>query len=249
MAAFGIFRILSGNYLLTLLMLGGAGFLYYLALQEKKRAERRQYTEDNPHSSVARNVLFDDKLRERLQADRSYDPTNIELGDLQTGFTLDYDLKGWQVQRARLDYWKQGPRADTFTRRAELVSNEGERRRLTVHHGDVLTHPLTETVNAYAIDSAMDSYLKAGRFSPPAVMTYRGQRFFREPVAEGLRIDPANNSYQTIQAAEYLTEDRTAVIQIDCLDGKTLEARVGTMVDERRIGSILPGSDEAQAGT
>lgn len=237
----GFFGIISANYLLSLLMFATAAAMFFVAGNERKKAQRIAFEEDNPHSTNL-PVLYDDKILNLLEADKKYDPTNIQLNDLQPNFLLDFNLQNWSVFQVAIDYWQEGNLANTITKRAVIKGAE------EINHLSIDTHkvtddyPVSKVVNIYTIDKNIDKYIKGGKLSTPATINYHGETYFREPINEGLRINASSKTYQSIESADYLNESRTKIIQLQLIGGVDLDAFVGEMVKGRKFGNILPSA-------
>lgn len=239
----GLYSIISGSYLMAMLGLGCAGLLYVMGGQEKKKAARIQYVEDNPHTAST-PVLYDENILEKLKEDAQYDPLDIRPGDLQEGWMLEHDLENWTVEEVHLDYYKEGANAQTLTKRVKL-SNGGKTKYMTARkiHADQ-RYPFTEKVSVYQIDANMDSYWNKTSFNPPVVMSYQGEEYYREPASSGIQVNPKTKGFQQVTFYEYFNKSKTQVIQLQYLDYKTVEAHVGGLIDNREIGGILPNSEE-----
>jgi len=237
----GLFGIISANYLLSLVMFGGAAAMFFVGANERKKAERIEYKEDNPHST-ALPVLYDDKILNLLEEDKKYDPTNIQLNDLQTNFLLDYNLQNWSVFQVAIDYWQEGNLANTITKRAVLKGPENTAHLTIDNHKVTEDYPLAKVVNIYTIDKNIDEYIEDRKLKTPATLNYHGEVYYREPINEGLRINPINKTYQSIESADYLNEARTKIIQLQLTDGVDLDAFVGEMVMRRKFGNIIPSA-------
>lgn len=241
--AVGLFSIISGSYVMAMVGLGGAGLLYVMGGQEKKKAARQQYVEDNPHSASV-PVLYDENILKKIEQDVEYDPLDMKPGDLQEGWIMEHDLESWTVEEVRLDYYKQGANAQGMTKRAKLSSGDRTKfmsaKKIT---GDQ-KYPFMEEVSVYKIDENMDSYWDRKSFNPPSVLRYKGEAFYREPSSSGIQIDPKSKGFQQITAYHYFNDSKTHTIQLQYLDNKTVEAQFGELLDAREIGSILPNSEE-----
>lgn len=235
--------MLGGQYIGMAIGIGLAIFLFSYAKYLNKKEKRYVYEEDNP-LSAGKERLYDEEIINRIEKAK-YDPLNYKLKDIETGSMLDYKTNTWTVDQMRHIYWHDadGSTKGQLEKKIDM-SHKGEELKMQVNL-ELPNHkvPITKAINAYAIDSNMDSYIRNGRFAPPKEITYQGEIYYRESKKSGYSIDPKDYTYVGFDGFDYYNGDKSKVVKLNFWKTQRLEAEVGEVNKEISFSNILPAPD------
>ncbi len=238
--------MLSGSYLMMAIFIGLAVLLFSYSKYLSKIEQRRVFEEDNPISANKKR-MYDEEIIHRIE-NAAFDPVNFQLGNIEDGSLLEYDLKTWNVDKLQYIYWKKAPGVlqNQLSKQASMHTDSGRRSTNILVHQDLENQkvPLTQTVSAFAIDEQIDRYIKGNDFEPPRILNYKGEKFYQEAVKVGYNIDPKDYSYQEFSNFEYYNENKSKVIRLNYWGGKQLDAEVGEVVNDIQFSNILPAPDD-----
>ncbi len=166
----------------------------------------------------------------------NYDPANLGVENLKTGYLLDYDYKTWKVTSEQQFDWDSGMSEKGFC----LVSDLDRRNiylRKESGHLEVIE---TKDLSIHAIDSNLERELVThGR--PVNVVTYNGLPYYRENGKEGWCFQmPDENSGRKVKVWEYMNEQRDLVIRLEQYGESQFRTSVGKVTSAVKFSEILP---------
>jgi TM2 domain-containing membrane protein YozV len=143
----------------------------------------------------------------------AYDPTNISIESIKTGFILDFDIKTWEVTSERQYDWDNGNTEKEF-KLASATNNEfifviltKEARQVSVQVG--------KPVNVFSIDANIESEIQTkGR--PYNVLLFDGVTYYREGQNEGIvyNMNDPQTQGQRLRAWDYFDTNRENHLRI-----------------------------------
>lgn len=176
------------------------------------------------------------QTRKTVEEQPQFDPTNLTLSNLRTGYLLDYDFKTWEVESINQYDWDFGGSqretklADVATGQAVYLHQERDR---------LLT--VSKRVNIHSIDANLEGEIAQSR-RPYNILTYQGISYYKENTHEGKVYSSKNKSQTGIQVNvwEYFDGKRQQYIRIAQTSNAQLYCTIGKIVNEIDFTDILP---------
>ncbi|MBX2842684.1 MAG: DUF4178 domain-containing protein [Flammeovirgaceae bacterium] len=165
-----------------------------------------------------------------------YDPTNIKVENLKTGFMLDYQFKTWDVA-AEFQYdWEDGTSEKNFKIKAGLdsvlINVMPDNQQFKIIH--------FERINFYAINNALEVEIHF-RNKPRNIFEYQGKQYYRESTLNGMFFNLSEKDKGSkVKAWEFLDADRKEIIRIEKIGEKELRTFKGQYVSTHEFSEILP---------
>ncbi|GJM60889.1 MULTISPECIES: DUF4178 domain-containing protein [Persicobacter] len=183
--------------------------------------------------------LFD--FFKKKDKEPAYDPTNIQITDLQVGFMLDYDLKSWKVTQA----WDYDWGKEYFTKEFKLFDGELELY-LSVDANDGLDLSVSRSVKIRSIDEDLPEYIVKHKEGPTKII-FDGDTYYLDGDSAGYCKDMEENNYDDAWAEfiewEYYTKDESKMIAVSQWDEREFEASIGKPIKAFEISNILPAQN------
>ncbi|WP_448518364.1 DUF4178 domain-containing protein [Rhodoflexus sp.] len=171
--------------------------------------------------------------------EQTFDPTNITIEHLRTGFLLDYGLKTWQVVNQIQFDWTDG----TSDKEYKLLSGNDLLYLNVRREGGMLDCRVGSVVNLYAIDSQLDTVIQR-EGNPPKVLNYADFTLYRESKLTGVMFNHAyGNKPVKVVAWDYLDQTRTYHLRIERDEYQKFLAIFSKRASDWEFSEILPGSD------
>jgi len=174
----------------------------------------------------------------RKKDELSYDPTNVKVTDLNTGFIFEYNLETWIVKKTFEYDW-----GGDFYSLEFLVENElgTDSYFLTVEQDDELELSMLKKVKVRAIGEDIPEYIIEHE-TPPKTVTYKGIKYFLEGEAMGSMRERGNSGFSNLISWDYYSEDDKYTICIEQWGENEFEASQGSFIRESDISNIIPAA-------
>lgn len=168
-----------------------------------------------------------------------FDPTNITIENLRTGYLLDYGLKTWQIVNQIQFDWSDG-----MSEREYKMLAGNEILYLNVkREAAMLECRIGTVVNLYAIDSQLDTIIQRDG-NPPNVLNYADFTLYRESKQTGIMFNQAyGNKPVKVIVWDYFDQTRTYCLRIGRDEHQKFFAVFSKQVSDIEFSEILPGGD------
>ncbi len=179
-----------------------------------------------PHTEAFRGITSARKLN------IAYDPSNLTLANLSTGFLLDYNTKTWQVAAHYQYDWNNG----TTELASRLVSNIDTRFLFMKEEGMQVIY-VGQPLNIYAIAKDFDSQNNLHN-----ILKFKKKDYFRENHLQGYRFDTSKKNAQGLctESWEYYDAKRKNIIRIEKPYQSGLKTYFCQLTSEFAFSDILP---------
>ncbi|BDC99079.1 DUF4178 domain-containing protein [Persicobacter psychrovividus] len=172
-----------------------------------------------------------------------YDPSNIQVTDLQVGFMFDYDLKTWEVVQG----WEYDWGSEYFTKEFKIFDGT-DSLYLHVDANDGLDLSISRSVKIRTLDEDLPDYIVQHKTGPNKIV-FEGDTYFLDTDSAGYSKDMAvEDKYDDAWAEfiewEYYTKDEQKLIAVSQWDEREFEASVGRPVKPFEISNILPKTND-----
>ncbi len=164
-----------------------------------------------------------------------YDPLNLQVTDLKTGFIFEYDLRTWEVQEEYTYDW-----GDEFFTKEYRVSDGTEIRYLGVDDDDEVELTWSEKIQLSELPVDIESEV-ARNERPPKEIAFRGIAFHRAEESPGYFQGKAGNWVELI-SWDYYDQDNEYVLNIEQWDDRSFEAAFGKVIETFEISNITPAA-------
>ncbi|MDW7690876.1 DUF4178 domain-containing protein [Flammeovirgaceae bacterium SG7u.111] len=166
----------------------------------------------------------------------TYDPTDLTVGNLQTGFLLDYDLKTWEVVNENQFDWYNGQSESEYKITADTRQKFLNVR---IENGQEVVIDF-KIISIYAINNRLEAEITL-RNKPANILTFNEMPFYREGMTkEGIFFNITTKDHgKKIDVWEYFNEARTEVLRIE-RHGKDFRTFYGNVVSTLQFSDILP---------
>jgi len=172
----------------------------------------------------------------------SYDPLNVKVTDLLTGFLFDYDLKTWEVVESYEYDW-----GDNFFTREFKVQCSNDVRFLQVEEDDELELTLYEKVKIRAVDEDLPEYIEKHDY-PPKTLEYKGIKFLKGEESPGYfrNMDDPDSKWTELIAWDYYDEQSQYALAIEQWGQREFEAAFGYIIKPFEISNIIPAESKSK---
>ncbi len=179
--------------------------------------------------------LFD--MFKKDKKEKSYDPLNMKVTDLDKGFIFDYDLKTWVVEEVYGYDW-----GNNYTSKEYKVNSGDEEYFLSVDDDDEVFITLSKKIKIRAIQEDLPEVILE-KEAPPKKLVYKDTKFY----SDGEEIGEFRwlNGYEENDPAkfiswEYFDEDDKLTLCIEQWGEEEFEASYGKVLKEFEISNIIP---------
>lgn len=181
-----------------------------------------------------------DFFKKKKTAD--YDPLNMLVTDLKTGFLLDYDMKTWEVVESYEYDWGN----NFFTREFKIQSSDAIRF-LQVENDDELSLVLFEKVKIRSVNEDLPEYIEENEY-PPKTLTYKGIKFLKEEESPGYfrNMDEKNSEWTELIAWDYYDDNDEYALSIEQWGQREFEAAFGKVIQPFEISNIIPAESKSE---
>lgn len=184
--------------------------------------------------------IFDFLKKNKKEAD--YDPLNMKVTDLKTGFLFDYDLKSWEVVESYKYDW-----GDNFFSKEFKVRSSKEERFLHVETDDELSLVLYQKIKVRAIDEDLPEYIQEHEY-PPKSIEYNGIKFLKEGENPGYfrNLDKPESQWTELISWDYSDERGEYALSIEQWGLREFEAAYGPVIKPFEISNIVPAEQQSK---
>jgi len=176
--------------------------------------------------------LFD--LFKKKEDEPHYDPSNIGMKDLRTGFVFDYDMKSWVVKKAWDYAWESG--GHTFEFQADCGD---ETIYIDVEEDDELEISVWKKVKPRVLHEDIPELIQdEGR--PPKKIEYAGTVYFLDNQTEGECAEEGSKEWSRLIVWDYYDESEQFFLNIEQWGENEFEAALGAKAREEYFSNILP---------
>ncbi|WP_020530046.1 DUF4178 domain-containing protein [Flexithrix dorotheae] len=167
----------------------------------------------------------------------SYDPSNLKVNNLKTGFMLDFDLKTWKVITEKQYDWENG-----LTERSFVLSGQSHERaviHLIKEEGSYLI--ITgKPINIYAINENLESDIFKYK-RPSNALVFQGKRYYRETQKQGFEFNLSSKSIgKKIISWEYFDDSRRNYLRVEQIGVNEFKGFAGSLKSSTEFSDILP---------
>ncbi|MEN7546640.1 DUF4178 domain-containing protein [Rapidithrix thailandica] len=174
-------------------------------------------------------------VREPKEMDFSYDPANLSVENLETGYLVDYDLKTWQVAQHEQYDWNE-------TASEKVVTLVHETETLILHlckEYNFTVIQRMDPLSIHAIQNGLEQKLLKG-IMPDNILTVKDRLFYRDTRMEGWYFNLSKNKKaQKVTLWEYFDESRKQHLRIE-VRGKNVKAWTGVQLSVYEFDEVLP---------
>ncbi|WP_020528964.1 DUF4178 domain-containing protein [Flexithrix dorotheae] len=165
-----------------------------------------------------------------------YDPTQIKVENLKTGFMLDYQFKTWDVTGEFQYDWEDGSTEKNFKIKSGLdtvlINVKPDDQQFKITH--------FERINFYAISNALEIEIHF-RDKPRNIFEFQGEQFYRENTLNGIYFNLSEKNIGTrVKVWEFLNADRNEIIRIEKTGAKEIRTFKGKNISPFEFSEILP---------
>lgn len=170
----------------------------------------------------------------RSNKQKSYDPMNMSVLDLDEGFVFDYDLKSWTVKNRAVYDWGD----NCFTHEYK-ISDGNNTYYLSVEQDDGTTVEISSPLSLAEIDENVPKYIDKNEKAPFQI-TYNGNEYRLIEESPGYYQKSKNADWDEFISWRYESRQSKYFIEISQWDEFEFEASIGFEVKESKISNILP---------
>lgn len=176
--------------------------------------------------------LFD--FFKKKEEEPHYDPSNIKIKDLRTGFVFDYDMKSWEVKKAWDYAWDSG--GHTFEFQADCGS---ETIYIDVEENDELEISVWQKIKIRRLHEDLPEIVQE-EGKPPSKLVYGGVTYYRDSQTEGECAEEGSKEWFRLIVWDYYDDDEKFFLNVEQWGEDEFEAAVGVKVEEFAFSNILP---------
>ncbi|GAB4330715.1 MAG: hypothetical protein OHK0038_05210 [Flammeovirgaceae bacterium] len=171
-----------------------------------------------------------------------FDPSNLGVENLKTGYLVDYEMKTWIVsQENQYDF------QDSFSEKEFRLSAESSQTEVLYvqarNENNFATVWVGKMSNIHKIDTALQSYIVRQR-QAPNIIKYKNLKMFRESYHLGTVFCISNQEVapRKVQRWEFLDENRNVFLRIEWLNEKEFQCYEGRIISKQAFSDILPST-------
>lgn len=184
--------------------------------------------------------IFDFLKKDKNKA--GYDPLNVKVTDLKTGFLFDYDLATWEVIESYEYDW-----GNNFFSWEYKVQSSDKIRFLEVEEDDELRIVMYTPIKIRAIDEDLPEYIQKHDY-PPKSLTYKGTKFLKDEENPGYfrKMDEKDSPWAEVISWEYADENDEQILAVEQWGEREFEAAIGKLVPTYEISNIIPAESQTK---
>ncbi|MEH0155056.1 DUF4178 domain-containing protein [Limibacter armeniacum] len=168
-----------------------------------------------------------------------FDPSNLTLEHLKTGYLLDFEMKTWCVTRHIQYDWDNG----TSERFFKLMQHTDQKLLIVRKESEYLQLMVGDKVNVYAIDEDIDTDILMKQ-RPKNVLSYKGERYFRDEHREGYAFNITERELGIrTNIWDYYNEERKKMVRVEQVERREFKAFYAEIVSPYNFTEILPPQD------
>ncbi len=167
-----------------------------------------------------------------------YDPNNVKITDLSTGWLLDYDLKSWRVNEMYEYDW-----GNSYFTREFLLDSGDDQVYLHVDPNDGMFLTITKNIKVRSIDPGLPEYIIDHQKTPPKLV-YENIEYLLEKETPGYFSDQPKykDSWAELISWEFYDKDSKFILSVEQWGENDFTASQGKIVKEFEISNIIPGN-------
>lgn len=173
--------------------------------------------------------LFDFFKKKDVQ---SYDPTHVQVSDIDLGFVFDYNLSTWTVEKTFEYDW-----GDENFSKEHKISDGKETYFLSISDADELEISLSSKIKFSSLDGEISTYIKLNE-EPPSRISYKGETYIKDSGSPGYIKN--GDSWEEMMSWDYYNVGEDKVLCIEQYGEDEFEASCGIIIKEYEISNILP---------
>ncbi|WP_170178418.1 DUF4178 domain-containing protein [Flammeovirga pectinis] len=216
--------------ILPFLVVGSLGYLFLIS----KKASRLPEKIFNKLDIQIPYTKKDNK--NILERDFNYDPSKINVEDLQIGFLLDYNLQTYKV----VEHFQYVTEDTNCEEKLVLITGIDERyifKKYNVNNPFIRS---TQKINIFSIDENLDTEILLKQ-RPKSVITYKGTNYYRDEESKGsIHSFKSNTIENRFKKWDYFDDSRLLYICIEQIDTNKFVAYQGKIEAEIAFSEILP---------
>jgi len=175
-----------------------------------------------------------DFLKNKKEAEKHYDPTNIKVTDIENGYLLEYDLDTWTVTKMSEYDW-----GNSFFTREFNIETRDKKRFLHIADDDHLIITLSKNLKFRKLENAVHNAIEATG-KPPKKFNHDGITYFLDAETPGFYRNVENEDWEELISFDYLNEDENKCLCIEQWGETSFEASIGKRIKPFDISNILP---------
>ena len=167
-----------------------------------------------------------------------YDPSDVKITDLRTGFLLDYDLKTWRVNEMYEYDW-----GNSYFTREFLLDAGDEQVYLHVDPNDGMFLTITKNIKVRAIDENLPEYIIEHQKTPPK-LAYENIEYYLEKETPGYFSDQPqhDDTWAELISWEFYDKDSQFILSVEQWGENDFTAAQGKIIKDFEISNIIPGN-------
>ncbi len=169
------------------------------------------------------------------EAEASFDPTDIKITDLRTGFIFDYELSSWEVTESYSYKWENGKTAKEFK-----IKSSFETLFLSIEEEDAIVLTLMEKIEPETLISGFHKFMKDSDV-PPSQFQFQNEMFELLNDQAGIFKDLEKGEEDEFISWNYQAKKTGTIVEIEQWDDDEFEAAIGREIDLHLITNIIPG--------
>ena len=176
----------------------------------------------------------------KKKEEKTYDPTDLKITEMDVGFIVDYDLKTWQVKAVGEYDWGN----NNYSLEYKLDSGD-EVIFLEVEDDDELVLKVNKKLKIRSIDEDLpERIVKKER--PPKKLEYQGTTYYKDDESHGYYKDRAKKTddWDEFISWDYYDKEEQQVLCTEQWGDREFEASIGKLAKEFEFSNILPSSSE-----
>jgi hypothetical protein len=180
--------------------------------------------------------LFD--FLKKKEPELDYDPNNLKLVDLRTGFLIDFDLKTWRVNEMYEYDW-----GNSYFTREFLLDCGDDQVYLHIDPNDGMFLTVTKNIKVRAVDRDLPEYIIEHQHAPKKLV-YEGKEYLLEKETPGYFSDQPqfDDAWAELISWEYYDKDNQFILSVEQWGENDFTAAHGRILKDFEFSNIIPGN-------
>lgn len=169
-------------------------------------------------------------------AEPNYDPADIRLTDMRTGFVFEYELQSWVVKESFMYRWQDNSETIEF-----LIDNGRQQWYMSVDQGAPLTISLMQKCKMREVLEDLPEQVDQNGM-PPQNIVFRGEKYFRDEESVGIYQSEHDRDWADVVSWDYFTAAEDKILTIEQWGEHEFEVWCGNVVREAEFSNLMPGN-------
>ncbi|NLR92425.1 DUF4178 domain-containing protein [Flammeovirga agarivorans] len=213
------------------LLIGGSLYMLYHQSQRLKNLPDLIFSKIGGVLPYKKNNTY-----EKNDDNYTYDPSRININDIQIGFLVDYNLNTYHA----VDHIQYVLNKSHNEERIQLNSGIDELYLFKIKNTSNHSVKIGQKINIYAISDSLDTDIFLNQ-KPKSILRYKEKSYFRDKETRGsIYSFRTNKTVSKFVKWDYWDEERTHFLSIIQKDVKNFSAFYGKIVSDSAFSEILP---------